>query len=35
MEKYESGGFMYHATVPSDALCIVRDAIKETKALGF
>lgn len=30
-EKYESGAFMYHTTLPTDALVIVRNAMQETK----
>src|SRR5690606_12771237 len=35
MEAYESGGHAYHATMPTDALLGVRDAMLETKAYGF
>ncbi|WP_028227919.1 aminotransferase class V-fold PLP-dependent enzyme [Paraburkholderia ferrariae] len=35
MEAYESGGFAYHATMPTDALATLRDVIKETGAYGF
>jgi aspartate aminotransferase-like enzyme len=35
MEAYESGGFAYHATMPTDALATLRDVIKETEAYGF
>jgi aspartate aminotransferase-like enzyme len=35
METYENGGHAYHATMPTDALRGFRDAMKETKALGF
>src|SRR5690606_24189100 len=35
MEAYESGGHAYHATMPTDALRIVRDAMLETRAFGF
>ncbi len=35
MEAYEKGGFAYHATMPTDALVGFRDAMAETKALGF
>ena len=35
MEAYESGGHAYHATMPTDALRAFRDAMAETKALGF
>ena len=35
MEAYEQGGHAYHATMPTDALTVFRDAMMETKALGF
>jgi len=35
MEAYEAGGHAYHATMPTDALRAFRDAMLETKALGF
>lgn len=35
MEAYEAGGHAYHATMPTDALEIFRDAMRETEALGF
>lgn len=35
MEAYESGAFAYHATMPTDALAVVRDVMLETEALGF
>lgn len=35
METYEAGGHAYHATLPTDALTIFRDAMMETQALGF
>jgi aspartate aminotransferase-like enzyme len=35
MEAYEQGGFAYHATMPTDALAVVRDVMKETTAYGF
>jgi aspartate aminotransferase-like enzyme len=35
MEAYESGGHMYHATMPTDALAHTRDAMLETRAAGF
>ncbi len=34
-EAYEAGGHAYHATMPTDALRGLRDAILETQALGF
>lgn len=30
MEAYESGGFAYHATMPTDSLVTLRDVMKET-----
>jgi len=35
MEAYESGGFAYHATMPTDALKAFRDVMKETAQYGF
>src|SRR5450830_495509 len=35
MEAYENGGHAYHATLPTDALTRLRDAMKETQAYGF
>jgi len=35
MQAYENGGHMYHATLPTDALLKLRDAMNETRALGF
>jgi len=35
MDSYEAGGFMYHATMPTDALMVARDAMRETHALGL
>ena len=35
MEAYEKGGHAYHATMPTDALVGFRDAMLETKAMGF
>ncbi|MBL9045810.1 MAG: alanine--glyoxylate aminotransferase family protein [Tabrizicola sp.] len=35
MEAYEKGGHAYHATMPTDALVGFRDAMMETKAMGF
>ena len=34
MDAYEAGGFMYHATMPTDALAQFRDVMLETKARG-
>jgi len=35
MEAYEKGGHAYHATMPTDALKVLRDMMKETERLGF
>lgn len=35
MEAYEKGGHAYHATMPTDALASVRNAMLETKRYGF
>tara|TARA_Y100001934_G_scaffold277112_1_gene375173 strand:+ start:898 stop:2037 length:1140 start_codon:yes stop_codon:yes gene_type:complete len=35
MQAYENGGHAYHATMPTDALRKLHDAMLETKALGF
>lgn len=35
MEAYEKGGHAYHATMPTDAILAFRDAMAETKAMGF
>jgi aspartate aminotransferase-like enzyme len=35
MESYEKGGHAYHATMPTDAIVGFRDAMLETKAMGF
>merc|ERR1719284_47355 len=35
MDSYESGGFMYHATMPTDALVTFRDVMLETQSFGF
>lgn len=35
METYETGGHAYHATMPTDALRQVRDAMRETETFGF
>ncbi len=32
---YEDGGHAYHATMPTDALTGLRDAMDETRAMGF
>ena len=35
MAAYEAGGHAYHATMPTDAIVVLRDAMLETKAMGF
>lgn len=35
MAAYEGGGHAYHATMPTDAIVGFRDAMMETKAMGF
>lgn len=35
MEAYEAGGHAYHATLPTDALRALRDAMADTRAFGF
>ncbi|GAB1434269.1 aminotransferase class V-fold PLP-dependent enzyme [Sphaerotilus sulfidivorans] len=35
METYESGGHLYHATMPTDALARCLEAMEETRAQGF
>lgn len=35
MEAYEKGGFAYHATMPTDALMVLRDVMAEAEACGF
>jgi aspartate aminotransferase-like enzyme len=35
MEAYEKGGHAYHTTMPTDAIMGFRDAMVETKAMGF
>ncbi|HEX9859400.1 MAG TPA: aminotransferase class V-fold PLP-dependent enzyme, partial [Paracoccaceae bacterium] len=35
MAAYEGGGHAYHATMPTDALVGLRDAMAETRAFGF
>lgn len=35
IETYENGSHLYHATMPTDALKILRGNMKETQALGF
>ncbi|HUH87615.1 MAG TPA: aminotransferase class V-fold PLP-dependent enzyme [Pusillimonas sp.] len=35
MQAYEQGGFAYHATMPTDSLIVLRDAMAEARAQGF
>ncbi len=35
MQAYEGGGHAYHATLPTDALRVFRDTMRETEAFGF
>lgn len=35
MEAYESGGHLYHATLPTDGLTDLRDRMAETERFGF
>jgi aspartate aminotransferase-like enzyme len=35
METYEGGGHAYHATLPTDTLVRLRDAMRETEQFGF
>lgn len=35
MEAYESGGHIYHTTMPTDALVCLRDVMQETRDYGF
>ena len=35
MEAYENGGHAYHATLPTDAILGLRDAMIETRTMGF
>jgi aspartate aminotransferase-like enzyme len=35
METYETGGHAYHATMPTDALRHVRDAMRDTESFGL
>ena len=35
MNRYESGGHAYHATMPTDGLRMFRDVMLEAKAIGF
>ena len=35
METYEGGAHVYHTTMPTDSLKVLRDVMKETQAYGF
>lgn len=35
MESYEGGGHAYHATLPTDGLRMLRDAMREAERIGF
>ena len=35
MEAYEKGGHVYHTTMATDALKVLRNVMKETQSLGF
>lgn len=35
METYEGGAHVYHTTMPTDSLRVLRDVMKETRVLGF
>ena len=35
MEAYEAGGHAYHATLPTDALTVLRGVMQETRRYGF
>jgi aspartate aminotransferase-like enzyme len=35
MQAYENGGHAYHATMPTDALTVCRDVMKEAEAYGL
>lgn len=35
MKAYEDGGHAYHATMPTDSLTSLRDAMEETREMGF
>tara|TARA_B110000208_G_scaffold163490_1_gene200414 strand:- start:16 stop:975 length:960 start_codon:yes stop_codon:yes gene_type:complete len=35
MDKYESGGFMYYTTLPTDSLTTFRDVMLEARAYGY
>ena len=35
MQAYENGALAYHTTMPTDALAVCRNAMKETETYGF
>ncbi len=35
METYEAGGHVYHTTIPTAALCRLREVMRETRDYGF
>ncbi len=35
VETYEKGAHIYHTTMPTDSLRVLRDTMKETQAMGF
>lgn len=35
MQAYEKGGHAYHATMPTDSLTVLRDAMAEAETIGF
>jgi aspartate aminotransferase-like enzyme len=35
VETYEKGSHIYHTTMPTDSLRVLRDTMKETRAIGF
>jgi aspartate aminotransferase-like enzyme len=35
MEAYDTGGHLYHATLPTDSLASLRDVMKEAEGIGF
>lgn len=35
MQTYEGGGHAYHATMPTDALTVLRDAMNQTREMGW
>jgi aspartate aminotransferase-like enzyme len=35
IESYENGGHLYHSTMPTDSLKVLRNNMKETQTIGF